>query len=172
MKETFKSISLEENVEFIFDDRKYSTSRGAIPVSIYELTIPYKNHSIFIRNELGNGNLGKIQTELKDFSIPFFEITNRSHFWRLFNRKSNILSIKCERFLFKTTLQQLLLDTELEKIARENLFEPKIYAVNETHLVNLTCEYHLEFEDKEGVLRPLIKFYKALIDYSLKTTSH
>ena len=168
MEEIFKLISIEENGEFILDGRKYSVGAGArITVSTYELTIPYKNYSISIRNELGNGNLGKIKAELRGFSIPIFEITSRSHFWRLFNRKSNLLKINCENTFFSKILQKILLDTGLEKISQDNLFEPRIYNFNTNGVMNLVCDYHLEFEDKEGVLRPLIQFYKSLIDYDL-----
>lgn len=168
MEDVFKLISVEEDAEFLLDNRKYAGGRGSnVHVSVYELKINYKNHLIFVRNELGNSNLGKIHCELKEFSIPIFEITNRSHFWRLFNRKSNILKIACENQVFSSQLQQILLDTKLEKIGQDNLFEPKIYNADDNGIMNLFCDYHLEFEDKEGALRALINFYKSLIDYSL-----
>ena len=166
MEKTFREIADEEHVEVIFDEKKYHYPRGYLLVTIYELNIPYKNHSIFVRNELGNHDLGRIRTELKEFSLPSFEISCKSHFWRLFNPQSNILSIKCEDFSFATFIQLTLIQTGLESLARESQFEPKIYNINENGTTSLICDYHLNFNLKELALRSLIKFFKEIITYN------
>ncbi len=107
MKEVFTAIADQENGIFKATDKKYVGQRGsAVFVSYYHLNIPYKENRIIINYELGNYNIAKIEMELQPgITIPEISITNRSHYYRLFYRKSNILKVEALISLLKNTLK-------------------------------------------------------------------
>ncbi|AXG72818.1 hypothetical protein DVK85_00645 [Flavobacterium arcticum] len=167
MNEVFAEIAKQENGEFEVIDTKYSGGRGTrVFVSYYSLVINYKGYCINVSYELGNHNLAKIEMQLQlGETIPEFLITNRSHYYRLFYRKANILKVESPNNAFKKNLESLLISTNLELLARENLFEPKIItSLNEDNIKVLVTEFHLVFENKKGVLYALITFYKGIVD--------
>ena len=98
-------------------------------------------------------------------SLPIFTITNINHLVNLFLRKKQILKVDCSNESFKHYLQNLLIETNLEKIAKDNLFEPKISSKIEGENLVIETIYHLEFEEKIEALKALIEFYKKLISY-------
>lgn len=168
MNEVFAEIAKQENGEFKVIDAKYEGWRGTVvPVSYYSLVMNYKDYCINVSYELGNHNLAKIEMELKQGEIiPDFLITNRSHYYRLFHRKANILKADSVNNAFKKFVEDLLFSSGLEILARENLFEPKVYILrNKNHVKVLTVEFHLVFEDKKGALTSLIAFCKGIVDY-------
>ena len=168
MDEVFAEIARKENGEFKVTDLKYFGSTGTVvPVSYYSLVMDYKGYCINVSYELGNHNLAKIEMELKQGEIiPDFLITNRSHYYRLFNRKANILKADSVSNSFKKFIEDLLFSSGLEMLARENLFEPKVYiSRNKNHVKVLTVEFHLVFGNKKGALTSLIAFYKGIVDY-------
>ena len=166
MKEVFAAVAKHENGQYEVIDSKFDGSGGSkMFVSYYHLDIDYKDHRIHISYEMGNHNMAKIEMQLLPGEIiPEFSITNRSHYYRLFYRKANILKVKSTNITFKKYLEDLLLSTNLEMLARENLFEPQIGIVRKETTKVLNAEFHLVFGDKEGVLHALISFYKGIVD--------
>lgn len=151
----------------IFNERgiKKATGSGTyMPFSYYELTFDYKGYQILLHNELGQTNTGNITVTFSNRSLEEFTITNRSHFWRLFNKGSNILKIKTVDSTLAIRLEDLLEKSMLEHYSRENLFEPKIYNLMHDNTMRLITEYHLEFDDKKNITEALISFYKLFID--------
>lgn len=65
---------------------------------------------------------------------------------------------------FKLFLHYATESSNLEKIAKENTFEPKITSVKEKNIQFIKTQYSLQFEDKLGGLKALIEFHKLLID--------
>lgn len=168
MKDVFEAIANQENGWHEVIDAKYDGPGGSkFFVSYYYLDIHYKDHHIHISFELGNHNMAKIEMELHPGdTIPEFSITNRSHYYRLFNRKANILKVESVNNSFKRYLENLLLSTNLEMLGRENLFEPKIgVSRREGTTKTLTTEFHLVFANKKDVLYALIAFYKGVVDH-------
>ncbi|MDH1883781.1 MULTISPECIES: hypothetical protein [Empedobacter] len=151
---------------FYNNDAKVDGTIGAkLHLSYYYIDIPYKNCLIYVEQELGNHNLGKIRVTLDKISLPIFTITNINHLVNLFLRKKQILKVDCSNESFKHYLQNLLIETNLEKIAKDNLFEPKISSKIEGENLVIETIYHLEFEEKIEALKALIEFYKKLISY-------
>lgn len=168
MKEIFEQIASQiPDCELNIADSKIHGRRigSRISVSVYELKFYYNTHLIIIKNELGLSNMGKICTVLNRPNIPDFEITTRDHFSKLFSRNKATFKIKCKDSLFSDFIQRKINLSMLEKIAEDNLFEPKIHTCVSGLEMEIITDYHLEFKDKMGALSALIHFYKSLIDY-------
>lgn len=168
MKEIFAAIAKQENGYYEVIDSKYDGSGGSkVFVSYYNLEIDYKAHHIHIKYEMGNHNIAKIAMELLPGEmLPEFTITNRSHYYRLFHRKANILKVETGNITFKKYIEDLLISTNLEMLARGNLFEPVIGISRQEKTTKiLTTEFHLVFENKKDVLYALIAFYKSIVDW-------
>lgn len=167
MKALYENISNKiENSTFSYSDYKVDGDGFSIlPISIYSLVVDYKGSAICVENELGNHNIGKVELLLEGKRLPEFRITNTNHFVNIFLRRKIILKVECKNNLFKKFLEQKLTETGLEKLAKDNLFEPEIFNLFERNKMKIVTKYHLQFEDKTGVIKPLISFYKSLIDY-------
>lgn len=79
--------------------------------------------------------------------LPDFQITNINHFWRIINKKKNILS----------TLK-------LEETARSFQFEPSIIGTKTNLHYEINTTFHLAFPDKKKVLRPMLAISKYLLE--------
>ena len=166
MQNEYKALADSyENAIFSFNDFKVGGVGGSrMTISEYHIEIPYKNMIINVSNELGNHNLGKVDVTLSNCNFHSFEITSRNHFMSLFSRKKEMLKISCTNNTFKNTLQNTAIASGLEKIAKQNAFEPHIASNYTNGKWNVSTKYHLEFEDKIGALKALIDFHKLLID--------
>lgn len=168
MKEVLAAIANQENGIFKITDTKFAGEGGSVVfVSYYHLDITYKDYRIIINLELGNHNIAKIEMELKPgVVIPELSITNRSHYYRLFYRRANILKVESTNITFKKFIENLLLSTNLEMLARENLFEPKIViSQKEDRTKVVTADFHLAFSNKKDVLYAFVAFYKGIVDW-------
>lgn len=154
-----------ENCKTNVVHEKFAAGGSRVPVSLYELLHEYKGHTIELVYELGNHNLARVEVNLGAVRLPFFLITNKSHFSRLFSSKGNILKVECKHPQFKKYLEEILISTGLEQIARDNLFEPRIETKTEKNEVKIIAGFYLGFEDKIGTILPLLDFYKQIIDY-------
>lgn len=166
MVKYFKLLS-EEFVEseFYYKDNQVAGSIGSyISITTYFLNIKYKGFLIEATNELGNFNLGKISISLNNNSIPEFKITAIDHFTNLFLRRKKLLKVKCKNKFFLNALNEFTIHSNLEKITKENSFEPNIFSLNERGNYHVKTVYSLQLEDKMGALRALICFYKLVID--------
>ena len=167
MKLLFEKLAEElENTTFKCEDYIVEGAGFSnLPISVYSLEVIYNQNKIIIENELGNHNFGKVEMVLKDKNLPEFEITNVNHFVNLFLRKKNMFNVKSSNLTFKKYLEEKLIDSNLEQIAKDNLFEPKITNKKLKFDSHITTIYHLEFPDKIGAIKVIVKFYKYLIDY-------
>lgn len=157
-----------ERSTFDFMDKKVVGNtnhvNSIIHISVYNLNIEYKNTNIEIRNELGNHNLGKINCILPSNKIPPFKITTNNHFYNLFFKKKTLFKVRCENENFKSNLEQFLVNSGMNEIAKESSFQPTIQLIYKDKQAFLQTDYHLEFDDKIGALHALIYFYQNLID--------
>ncbi len=167
MEEAFKIIAQEENGQYKANHTQYfGFSMSDFTATIHELNIEYKNHPIKISYDFGHLNFAKIECQLSlKAYIPNFKITKKSHYWRLFNPKANILKVSCNNISFKNFLEEQLNSSQLEACSRAHLFEPTIQKKGKP--LKILTEYGLGFDNKKEVIRPLIKLYKAIIDYSV-----
>ncbi|WCM40952.1 hypothetical protein MG290_08245 [Flavobacterium sp. CBA20B-1] len=167
MQNEYKALADSyKNALFSFTDYKVGGIGGSkLPISEYIIEVTYKNMTIKMRNELGNYNLGTVDLILSNCNFHSFEITSRNHFMSLFSRKKEMLKISCNNLSFRNTLQETVINCGLEKIAKQNAFEPHIVSSYKDGKWKVASKYHLEFEDKIGAANALIDFYKLLIDF-------
>ncbi len=178
MEQLFKLISQEENCECKvkhetayspFTMSRFSRIPAGFQVKSLALNISYKGQNIEVLNKLSNNQVGELKCSLKtNLRLPHFQITNRSPYWRLLNRKIKALKISCDDHDFKMFLEEKLSDLKLEEIAKKSLFEPVINGTKQNDIYELSTTYHLAFPNKKEVLKPLIILYKALIDYAIE----
>ena len=165
INEKLEDLAKKLEAELSHEDIKVSGVVGSyVRISIYRLKIHYKGYELQVKFELGNHNMCEIKTVLDQKYIPDFEITSRNHFINLFLRKKNMLIVKSDDSNYKEFLLQSTFKSGLDSIAKENSFEPKIYAIKEKNIQHLNSEYSLQFEDKVGALESTINFYKLIID--------
>lgn len=169
MKEILAAVAEQEKGEFDFTEAMFNGFRGSkVFVTYYLLKLDYKGNTITMNYELGNHNMAKIEMEIKNTeAIPQFLVTNRSQYYRLLYRKANILKVECNDVVFKKFIEELFCSTNLELIARDNLFEPKIRcSLADNGIKTLVTDFNIAFSDKKGALLALIDFYKSIVDYS------
>ncbi len=177
MLETFKEISKEEDCELKVNyESSFSQLITFSPfldenegkrIKSLLLQIKYRNQIIQVLNKTGDTNLGEIKCNLsKGTELAEFKVTNRNRLLRLVNRKINLLKINCAEKKVEGYIQDKLLDSKLEEIARSSQFEPIIIGIQKDSF-EITTNYSLVFSRKNDVIRPLIKFYKSLIDFKM-----
>ncbi len=133
-------------------------------VKSYHIDIPYKNQLISIRYEVGDAQLAHFNCNFQNGLNPgAFAIGHRNHFIRLLFNKKNILKVYSEDNTFKAQIESALHKCGLEEIARKSLFAPEIRG-GENDSYHLTAKYSLSFENKKEVLKPMIDFFKNIID--------
>lgn len=171
MQQEFEKIADQiDNCEFSYRDFKFPgrVVGSIIPASTYLLKIYYKDHLIFVENEFGQTDVGKIVVDLMFSNIPVFEITTRSHFEKFFSRDKTTFKINCQNDALSDYLQRRISIYKLDEIAKTNPFEPHIFTSTTAKSMKVITNYHLKFKDKTEALLALVNFYKSLIDYSLK----
>lgn len=165
LEENIKSLCLEFDADLKIEEKKVSGRLGSfIPISTYFINKEYRGYSIEIKMELGNHNLCEMNLRMNQNYIPDFEITSIDHFMNLFLRKKNILSIKTKDRNYKEFLLQATIQSNLENIAKQNSFEPKIFSIKEKNIQFVKAVYSLQLDDKVGALRAMLEFYKLIID--------
>lgn len=166
MIEQYKALAESlADAEFRFEDKKVKGHLGSfLPITHYYINLNYKGYSIEAKNELGNFNMGTVSVDLKHHEIPDFKINATDHFTNLFLRRKNILKVKSNDSIFKEKLIEFSIESNLEKIAKENSFEPSIYPKHEIGKQLIITDYSLQLDDKIGALEAIINFYKRIID--------
>ncbi len=178
MIEVFQEISREENCELkvkhgssfskIISFSPFTDEYKGRKIKFLSLRINYRNQIIDVLNEIGDIKLGKINCTLtKKLKLPEFKIGNRNRFLNLINRNVNLLKINCDNKDFENYIQNSLIELGLEEIAEDSQFEPTINGKQKENY-EVTTIYSLSFDRKKDVIKPLINFYKSLIDFSFK----
>jgi len=175
LKKVFEGISKEENCKLtVIHEPAFSKLITFSPfmdenkgerIKSLELEIEYKNQLIIVTNEIGDAQVGKFRCKIDlNSAIPNFSLTTRSHYLRLLNPGLSTIKISCKDSEFKEYISQKLSQHNIESIARSSQFFPKMNAVqNDRYEISL--DYSLIFNQKKEVVKPIIEFYKSLIDY-------
>lgn len=136
----------------------------SITVIKFKLSVPHKRHFIIIDNEYGTNNSATVKMKVDKGFIPEFKITARNHLKNLFARKKRYFEVESSNVQFKSYLEEVLLESGMDEIAKENLFEPTIQVERIDGSQYINTEYHLQIKDKIGAIKALIDFYKLIID--------
>lgn len=135
-----------------------------VTLSKFTISIPYKNHIIHIENEFGTSNLGTVKMRNEKSLMPEFEIKSQSHLKNLFLRRNKRLRVNCNDSRFKFILEQALVRSGADEVAKNNSFEPFTKVKKIEDLQFIITQYHLQLKDKIGAVIALIEFYKEIVD--------
>lgn len=166
MEDVFKAIANEIGCEYSKKDEKYLLPTGSsLPISTYKLTVSHKGNTFWLKNTFGNSDRGELELYLPKLSgRSEFEITTKSHFMTLFSKKKQRLNISCEDETIVYILTRALNASWLNEYLQKAAFDPYIKGENVDGKFRIRTEYHLIFEGKHEVIKPLINFYKTLIE--------
>lgn len=170
MHDLFTNIAKEENCEVYIGDEKFGDKLSGtfLVESTFQLKINYKGKNILIQHTLGAHGMAEITVELpKQSNGMKFTITTKSHFSTLFSRNKDRVKITCKDSSLVKFFEENDSIKSIKEICKEAEFEPYITGSNENDSFKIRTDYHLLFEQRNLVLRPLINFYKALIDRML-----
>lgn len=134
-------------------------------MSKFVLKIPYKDHEIEVENEYGKANVGEVRMKLFDCKWVAFNIQTRNHLKRLFSFNKASFIVQSSQYDQKVFLEKLLCTSGMQKIEKDNLFEPYISLENDSNESVVITRYHLQFEDKIKALKAIIDFYIGLVNY-------
>ena len=164
-----KFIELAEkyNCEYTVENFKVNGSLGSkLPITIYAITINHSGVDIYIVFDFGNSNMAEFRFELKfENKIPEFYLSTRDNFIRLFNKKNRVWNITCKNEIFANKIKKMLSDSGLERLAKDEAFEPLIEGVFLDNIYVFTAKYYLGFYKKEESLDLMLKFQFEMIDY-------
>ena len=176
MEPLFEEIAFEEGVDL---KREYEKSfsklitfspmtdeNEGLRTKLLELEIPYKEHLISIQYEVGDEQSGKWNCRFNDgLKMNDFAVGTISPYVRLIFKRRNILKVTSQDSNLKSYIEKKLVEIGLEEIARKSQFLPEIKGFYQNEY-QIKTTYSLSFNDQQKVLRPMIKFYKELIDWA------
>lgn len=165
MKTTFETIAQKRNGELEITKQKFRKHGYVSIQNKYELKIIYNNHEILIENEFGFHNLGLVKCIFPIRQNFEFESVERGYFSKIFNSKSDFISIKSDSSRIKNYIENQPSFKKLNELAKADRFEPLIIGKNTEHGFEVTTKYWLMFDTREEVIEPLIDFYEMLIEY-------
>lgn len=166
IKTEFRRIAEKHSGRFQYKDKDTATYQGVYsPNVFFKITCPYNNSEIKIINNTGYHYSGTISSKFKTVLHSLeLNLTTRTHFSRVFSKSKSPFKIKVKNLNLKAFLEQSKSFEELEHIAATTKFEPFISGLYKDGLFVLNTKYHLQFQDWQQVLEPLIMFYKEFID--------
>lgn len=173
MLEIFQQIAKEENGDLYINNERYSAYlptvvMGAVVYSdTYQLSFEYKKHTVLVKNELGAHNVGTLNCIL-NLELPHkdFVLTPKGFWYKIASKSGQMgFTIKTDDAMLKRFLEGNTTLLQLSEIVRRSGFEPFTTGKDKGRYFELHTQYHLQFEQRTLVPRPLIQFYKELIDY-------
>ncbi|MCH2229160.1 MAG: hypothetical protein MK105_02355 [Crocinitomicaceae bacterium] len=167
MNQIFEIISREENGSFLHQKEKFQNiiEGSFMERDVYILDLEHNRHKIHIRNTMGPTAVGNFKVVLPNFSRKIkFSISGKNHFVALFTGKKDMLNIKCNDSAIEGLIRSSHEFNQIHDLAKQYAFEPEIMADMEQGVFQITADYHLAFKEREEALRPLIRFFKFLID--------
>jgi len=164
----FENIANKEQGQYTYFDRSPQNRFEGYELSHY-LTIPHKSHEIELVHSLSPDPCGVciVSFELKNLKFDL-EISTKSQFMALISFSKNRVKIKCNSVDIKAFIKSNKYFNDLKDIIKNTQFEPLIFTeINDNKLI-VKAEYHLQLQNKIGFIKPMLFFYKSLIDEVLR----
>lgn len=162
--EAYERIALEEKAELIKIDIP-SLNRFTQVEKRYELYVPYKGIVIEVKNSHSPDPVGSFHTEffIGEKRIEF-EIYTKSHLIKLLTFSKSITKIKSNEANLIRDIKSNEWFIKVEDVIVNSQFEPVIYASTSEGVLTLKTEYHTLLQNKTSFIKPMLEFYKFLID--------
>ncbi|WP_396596409.1 hypothetical protein [Dokdonia sp. R86516] len=163
-KSFFQNIATEQGGTFLYQDQDTSIGGGIrLPKVQYLLKIPIGDTEMNIINITGKEFSGHISMKLpKQPESHTFELTTNSHIKSLFIGKSKRFNINSDSSQMTEFLRNNSHIAILKEIAQEDSFQPIITGTNEDDHYMLIAKYHLEFDNWNSPVLPLMDLFKEL----------
>lgn len=167
--DAFEKIAAQENAVFNKVENKYHGENGSfIHTNTYTLECNYRDVRIGLKNEFGHQNIGTLFCQLEAQHNNFeFDIYTQRTLFQFFNRNKSALKFAEINPQLKSFIELSEAFNTLNSRAKQDRFEPKITGKNSNGKYQISSSYHLVFNNNELVISPLIRFFKALIDFFL-----
>jgi hypothetical protein len=163
MREIFEEIAKEERADCNIEDSKTRVGGVVIFEATYDLSIDYNGKLIRVHNILGGMASGELEMLLpKQSDQTKFEITTKSPFSSLFSRKKERVKISSKDHSIIKFFNDSSELQKIQDIIKDTGFEPYIKGKNTKYGFLVRTEYHLAFEERREVIRPLIALYKSI----------
>lgn len=167
LAEEFRHIADIEGGKFDFNSKKYAMGGGVRQTQdTYFLAITHKEFPILFKYEMGVAASGSIFLRFPFTSDEFsFEITVKNALFLLFKKHAFPFKIKSDSENLKRFLETSKSVNELVQIIRKLPFDPIIIGKKDGNEFTVNTTFHISFEERTEVIRPMLAFYKELIDY-------
>lgn len=162
--DAYEKIALEENAELVVTDIGAKSVFSGVEKS-YLLKVPYKNYVIEIKNSHSPDPVGSFFVEIPNVRNEVrFRIRTKSHFVKLITFSSSITEVKSKDGNLVKDIKSSDSFLELESLIEKTQFEPEIFAKTVNDRLIIMTEYHTMLADKTSFIKPMLNFYKYLID--------
>jgi len=167
--DAYEKIALEEKAKLVKVDIP-SLNRFTQVEKRYEFYVPYKGVVIEIKNSHSPDPVGSFYAELPIGEKRIeFEINTKSHLVKLITFSKSITKVKSEDANLISDIKSNEWFMKVEEVIINSQFEPAIYANTNEGVLTIKAEYHTLLTDKTSFIKPMLEFYKFLIDKLIST---
>lgn len=160
----YEGIAIAENAELVITDIKANSVFSGVEKS-YVLKVPYKSYVIEIKNAHSPDPVGSFFVEiLNPRKEVNFRIKTKSHFVKLITFSNSITEVKGKDLNFINDIKLSDSFLELESLINKTQFEPEVFAKTVNNRLTIITEYHTMLADKTSFIKPMLNFYKYIID--------
>lgn len=153
----FQGIANRENGIFKIVKERFLTK--------YIISFHYNEVDIIVQYNLGLQEVGMVSCQFNcEIDDLEFKVDERRYIARLMSKYSEILYLKSNNDKFQSLMEQSRVFHNLNRLAKEDSFQPFVVGKETEGQIHIRTEYHLDFINRRQVVEPLIEFYKYLID--------
>lgn len=171
MRKILEEIAEEENGSYTYEEETLPQSSWgeSTEEGHHKLQIEYKGIKIRLIFTTKTHCLAQVEFILPTQENKLtFEMTTKSPLMSLFFRRKNPIQVKTKDPELKQYLEEHPGFESMNEKAKAYAFEPFIVGKNTINGYLVRTEFHLQFPERTEVVRPLILFYKGLIDRLVK----
>ena len=163
----FRHIADIEGGKFDRDEIKYYMGGGMYQIQYsYYLSIQHKEIPILFNYEMGVMASGNIY-----FRMPAkakhsnFEMSVKHPIMLLLNKQIFPFKIKSKNKELNHFIENMNTMDKLVHVIRNTPFDPIILGKVEENELVINTSFHIQFEERMEIIRPMLAFYKELIDF-------
>ena len=167
LEQHFEQIAEEYNGEYRLTEEKVMGRGGStIPLDKHYISVTPRKNKISLYIEVCEIIFATVTTKIENaHKSKSFKFKKRSPFIILFNKNKKSLIVQTEKEGVRNSIEKFLIETGLEQIAKDTLFEPIIVFKESGQNLDVELMFSMVFKDKEKVIKPVIEFLSKLEDY-------
>lgn len=167
LEQHFEKIANDYNGEYHFTQERVMGRGGSfLPLDKHYISITNGKNKISFYIEVCEIAFATVKTQIENAQkSKIFKLKKRSPFLLLFSKNKKSLTVLNEREDVRRTIEKILVETGLEKISKDSLFEPIIKFTEISQNLEVEIMFSMVFKDKEKVIRPIIEFLIKINSY-------